>query len=230
MKQFKFNPISVDFSKRQGDVRIYHSIEFKLLHFSSYYKTVICLFDLYMMTADNSMMTADNLFMKRPRSYNLFIRILFMSIDIIMKQEMGLVMFARFFNFRKKITLIKEKPDPAMNEEENETDAPDEPTQEEPRYTGIIEGMEWINWVAANENGEIIGFDDKPIKSDHWWNHPESEITLLTNDVLITPEQAIALCGRVPRWSDEEPTPVSVQVIEKRDLGGNDGEYGYPGY
>ena len=24
----------------------------------------------------------------------------------------------------------------------------------------------------------------------------------------ITPEQSIALCGRVPQWADEEPTPV----------------------
>ena len=60
----------------------------------------------------------------------------------------------------------------------------------------------WANWVATDDLGEIWAYSEEPIKTMYWWKsiggHCEN----------ITQEQAIFLCGRLPQWSDDEPTRV----------------------
>ena len=65
--------------------------------------------------------------------------------------------------------------------------------------------LDWANWVATDEIGEIWAYTDRPIRDI------KSRKTWVSFDAYmehITPEQAIALCGRLPQWSDDEPTPV----------------------
>ena len=61
----------------------------------------------------------------------------------------------------------------------------------------------WAKYVTTNKDGEICALESLPEKGGQWW-WPLSTTRFKT----ITPEQAIALCGRVPQWEDEEPTPV----------------------
>lgn len=64
--------------------------------------------------------------------------------------------------------------------------------------------------MATDKGGDICAFRLMPKKMDEIWvdNNNYREIAYLT------PDQAIALCGRVPEWSDEEPTPVISQASE----------------
>jgi len=62
----------------------------------------------------------------------------------------------------------------------------------------------WANWIATDIDGAIYAYDEKPIKMEmeyQWY-----DINTLHKE--ITSEQSISLCGRIPEWSDEEPTPV----------------------
>ena len=55
-----------------------------------------------------------------------------------------------------------------------------------------------IGWVAADQCGKIWQYN-KPKKGSVAWGFHISSMT---------PEQAIALCERVPLWDDTEPTPI----------------------
>ena len=59
----------------------------------------------------------------------------------------------------------------------------------------------WAKYVATDEDEDIWVFLNKPFKDSSVWN------SLLSN-FMITEEQAFILCGRVPKWEDDEPTPV----------------------
>lgn len=60
----------------------------------------------------------------------------------------------------------------------------------------------WAKWAAADEDGEIYAYSESPIKVDGgWW--PTDEYYKV-----ITEEEAIAICGRVPMLSDNKPTLV----------------------
>ena len=63
--------------------------------------------------------------------------------------------------------------------------------------------LKWAKYVATNKDGEICALEALPEKGGQWW-WPQS----LTKFQIITSEQAMELCGRVPEWADEEPTPV----------------------
>ena len=64
------------------------------------------------------------------------------------------------------------------------------------------QSLGWANWIATDDLGEIWAYAEEPIKTIYWWRaiggHCES----------ITHEQALSICGRIPQWSDDEPTRV----------------------
>lgn len=66
-----------------------------------------------------------------------------------------------------------------------------------------VSDLYWAKWIATEETGEIWAYSYKPKKLEITWD----AIDYHSYD-LITPEQAIALCGRVPKWEDDKPTPV----------------------
>lgn len=66
-----------------------------------------------------------------------------------------------------------------------------------------ISDLSWANWVATDEDGIIGAFQVKPYKDESIWNFYTSGEYLH-----ITKAQAMVLCGRVPEWSDDKPTPV----------------------
>lgn len=62
----------------------------------------------------------------------------------------------------------------------------------------------WANWIATDIDGAIYAYAEKPIKIEmeyQWYD-------INTMHKEITSEQSISLCGRIPEWNDEEPTPV----------------------
>ena len=63
--------------------------------------------------------------------------------------------------------------------------------------------LKWAKYVATHRNGGIYAHEALPTKKIIWWR-PQP----FTKLERITPEQAFVLCGRIPQWSDEEPTPV----------------------
>jgi methionine synthase II (cobalamin-independent) len=66
-----------------------------------------------------------------------------------------------------------------------------------------IKGLTWVNWVATDKGGFIHAYKHKPVKLfPEWTSKGSDELTR------ISPDQAIGLCGRVPIWTDTEPTPV----------------------
>lgn len=60
----------------------------------------------------------------------------------------------------------------------------------------------WAKWVATDATEAIFAYKYKPTKSVAIWKDEANKYTC------ITPGQALALCGRVPKWEDKEPTPV----------------------
>ena len=79
-----------------------------------------------------------------------------------------------------------------------------------------VKNLDRVNWVATDKNGSIFAYEAKPYKNrqfdldtDEWIDLDEWVEGKYCIDV--TEDQAIALCGRVPGWSDEEPTPVFIQ-------------------
>ena len=79
-----------------------------------------------------------------------------------------------------------------------------------------IKNLDRVNWVATDKNGSIFAYEAKPYKNrrfdidtDEWIDLDEWVEGKFCIDV--TEEQAIKLCGRVPKWSDNEPTPVLIQ-------------------
>ena len=69
------------------------------------------------------------------------------------------------------------------------------------RLKNLCVRFSWAKWVATDEDGCIFAYEAKPIKIMNVWE------PLYRHFEKITPEQAIALCGRVPAWEDE-PIPV----------------------
>ena len=66
-----------------------------------------------------------------------------------------------------------------------------------------ISDLSWANWVATDEDGCIFAFTVRPIRGKSRWG--------LEKDgwfESITPEQAILMCGRVPVWTNDEPTQI----------------------
>lgn len=55
-----------------------------------------------------------------------------------------------------------------------------------------------IGWIAADADEAIYRHGDIEKGDEHWM--------LFSKE--LTSKEAIALCGRVPEWSDEEPTPI----------------------
>lgn len=68
-----------------------------------------------------------------------------------------------------------------------------------------ISGLEWAKWVATNKDGVIQAFELIVKKASFYpsWVTEEGN----GNRLIITEAQAITLCGRVPKWSDDYPTP-----------------------
>ena len=64
-------------------------------------------------------------------------------------------------------------------------------------------GLYWAKYVTINAGGHIYAHEVLPTKGRIWW-HTEP----IDRVEEITSEQAIELCGRVPKWEDDEPTPV----------------------
>ena len=73
--------------------------------------------------------------------------------------------------------------------------------------TGVSDrpDFHWAKYVATDEDGEVWAYADRPIRDTKSWKKWVSFDAYMEH---ITPEQAMALCGRVPKWEDEEPTPV----------------------
>ena len=69
------------------------------------------------------------------------------------------------------------------------------------RLTKIHGRLSWAKYVAADMVGTICVYRSSPTKGTKMWHSTD-----LFED--ITPDQALSLCGRIPEWSDEEPTPV----------------------
>ena len=63
--------------------------------------------------------------------------------------------------------------------------------------------LEWANWVVTDKNGIITACYNKPfkMKGHGIWNS-------YGKLAVITTTQAMHLCGRVPAWSNDEPTYV----------------------
>ena len=66
----------------------------------------------------------------------------------------------------------------------------------------VSDNLDWAKYVATDYNGEIWAYAEKPIKFIDWWR------ALDGNCEKITIAQAMLLCGRVPIWEDNTPTPV----------------------
>ena len=94
-------------------------------------------------------------------------------------------------------------------------------TKEE--YEKLLDKLIWyvknlyrVNWVATDKNGSIFAYKSKPYKNrqfdldtDEWVDLDEWVEGKYCIDV--TEEQAIKLCGCVPKWENDEPTPVFIQ-------------------
>ena len=79
-----------------------------------------------------------------------------------------------------------------------------------------VKNLDRLNWVATDKNGSIFAYEAKPYKNrrfdtyfDEWGELYEWVEGKFCIDV--TEEQSIKLCGKVPQWTDEEPTPVLIQ-------------------
>ena len=63
---------------------------------------------------------------------------------------------------------------------------------------GIEATKQLVGWVVRTPGGDI-GYYNTPRKTDRGWT-----VTTRT----ITKGEAVELCGRVPEWEDDKPTPV----------------------
>ena len=64
-----------------------------------------------------------------------------------------------------------------------------------------------VNWVTENREGGFLGYELKPKRQELIWVSDGDMCTL-------TPEEADALCGRLPIWDDQEPTPIKRKGLE----------------
>ena len=79
-----------------------------------------------------------------------------------------------------------------------------------------VKNLDRVNWVATDKNGSIFAYEAKPYKNrqfdldtDEWVDLDEWVEGKYCIDV--TEEQSIKLCGCVPKWENDEPTPVFIQ-------------------
>ena len=63
-----------------------------------------------------------------------------------------------------------------------------------------IKERKLIGWVTADANGCVLRRYNSLRKVNNCWVRGWGK--------QLTPEEAMALCGRVPSWSDDEPTPI----------------------
>ena len=68
--------------------------------------------------------------------------------------------------------------------------------------TQIFGELSWAKYVATDEDGEIFAILNKPFKGSSVWGNSSGKYEL------ISLYQAIILCGREPKWQDDEPTYV----------------------
>lgn len=68
------------------------------------------------------------------------------------------------------------------------------------RELEAAKGKKLIGWVTSDANGYLWRWDNALRKLPAQWERKVGE--------RLTTDQAIALCGRVPKWSDDEPIPV----------------------
>lgn len=101
----------------------------------------------------------------------------------------------RILNENEKYINEASEPEPSTEQVEPETEQI-EPETDSP-------DLSWARWVATDMTGDVYAYESRPYKvEDHWlWEDNDKYIE-------ITPNQAITLCGRLPKWEDEEPTPV----------------------
>ena len=95
--------------------------------------------------------------------------------------------------FSENEKYINEASEPETAEEQIETD---------------ISHLSWAKWVAADENGKVYAYKEKPNRGEGEWRSIGSmswQFSPHEHDIVI------ALCGRVPKWEDEEPTPTILQ-------------------
>ena len=57
--------------------------------------------------------------------------------------------------------------------------------------------------MTTDADGRIYAHKALPTKGRMWWYKE-----FVDKVERITPEQAKYMCGRVPKWEDDEPTPV----------------------
>ena len=63
-----------------------------------------------------------------------------------------------------------------------------------------LEERKLIGWVTSDAHGYLWWWNNSLRKTGDYWERKVGE--------RLTPDQAVALCGRLPKWSDDEPTPV----------------------
>ncbi len=86
----------------------------------------------------------------------------------------------------------------------NEASEPEPSTEQIEPETDSLD-LSWAKWVAADENGEVYAYKEKPSRDEGEWRFIGSmswQFSPHEHDIVI------ALCGRLPKWEDEEPTPV----------------------
>lgn len=80
-----------------------------------------------------------------------------------------------------------------------------------------VKNLDRVNWVATDKNGSIFAYENKP-HNNRWFDTDIDEWVDLDEwvewkfSIDVTEDQAIRLCGCVPKWDDTEPTPVIIQV------------------
>lgn len=89
-----------------------------------------------------------------------------------------------------------------VNENDRYINEASEPEPEPEPETDSLD-LSWAKWVATDMTGDVYAYESRPYKVEtHWlWEDNDRYIDII-------PNQAIALCGRVPKWEDSEPTPV----------------------
>ena len=101
------------------------------------------------------------------------------------------------------ISFIREKYEANLADLQAELNKYDIVIQETDVNQSDDKGLYWAKYVTINAGGHIYAHEVLPTKGRIWWY-----IESLTKFQIITPEQAMELCGRVPKWEDDEPTPV----------------------
>ena len=73
-------------------------------------------------------------------------------------------------------------------------------TQSVEKELKATKGKKLIGLITSDINGHLRMWSANLKKYDTGWGRVSGEF--------VTPEQAMELCGRVPLWEDDEPTPI----------------------